>query len=323
VYNVRTRNTFPRIDYISDSAVKYSPQIRQPLYRPLSLFCEMSRFLLLTVCFGLLGNLADQSANAQNYPPQIAESRVEVYKSVDDVNLSLWILRPTPDFEGPRPAVVFYFGGGWVQGTPAHFERQARALQELGLVTILVDYRVKNRHGTMIEDAVQDAGDALRWVRKNASDLDIDSRRIAAAGGSAGGHLAAAIATLPLQSEASVSVQPNALFLFNPVLVLALEPGLLDNNERLSERSNGALRDVSPYHHVDNGMPPTWIFHGANDNVVSVKTAEAFCALLKGNGDQCNLVQYEGAEHGFFNQEPHFSSTLNEMIEGLKSLDWI
>ena len=93
------------------------------------------------------------------------------------------------------------------------------------MVTILADYRVLNRHGTDARIAISDAKSAIRWVRENASALGIDPTRIAASGGSAGGHLAAATSVVSgfdsRQDNLEVSSKPNALALFNPVLQLS------------------------------------------------------------------------------------------------------
>ena len=65
------------------------------------------------------------------------------------------------------------------------------------MVAIAADYRVHKRHGAMIADCVSDAQSAIRWVRVHADRLGVDPERIAAGGGSAGGHLAASTAVIP------------------------------------------------------------------------------------------------------------------------------
>ena len=89
---------------------------------------------------------------------------------------------------------MFFFGGAWTQWRPGQFEPQASYLAGRGMVAIRADYRVKNRHRATPADGVEDAKSAIRWVRQNASMLGVDPDRIVAAGGSAGGHLAACTA---------------------------------------------------------------------------------------------------------------------------------
>jgi acetyl esterase/lipase len=87
------------------------------------------------------------------------------------------------------------------------------------MVAILADYRVASRHGVKIPECVRDAKSAIRWVRMNAERIGVDPNRIATAGGSAGGHLAASTALLPgfeeEKEDLRTSSRPNALVLFN------------------------------------------------------------------------------------------------------------
>ncbi|MBI5694080.1 MAG: alpha/beta hydrolase [Verrucomicrobia bacterium] len=267
------------------------------------------------------------------YPPRFDGARVEVYKTVGDVKLTLHVFEPATGPKADRPAVVFFFGGGWTNGSPAQFERQCRHLAARGMVAITADYRVGSRHGVKPTACLADAKSALRWVRAHAARLGIDPKRIAAGGGSAGGHLAAATATVPgfddPADDRSVSCLPNALALFNPALVLAPLPGLAAplNSERVSaERFGTAPESFSPAHHVKRGAPPTIIFHGKADTTVPYATAEAFARAMQAAGNRCELVGYEGQAHGFFNYGRaggRYAETLAAMDQFFVSLGWI
>lgn len=245
---------------------------------------------------------------AQPYPPKFDGARVETYKEVGGVTLQLHIFEPATGPKTSRSAIVFFFGGGWTNGSPTQFEQQCRHLAARGMVAITADYRVGSRHQVKPTACVTDAKSALRWVRRNASRLGIDPQRIAAGGGSAGGHLAAAIATVPGFDEpgedTKISVVPNALILFNPALVLAPIEGLeFDGFETRvgAERMGTDPRALSPAHHVKRGTPPTIIFHGRADTTVPFSTAAAFARQMERAGNRCELVGYEGQTHGFFN----------------------
>src|SRR5580692_8744139 len=118
-----------------------------------------------------------------------------------------------------RPGIVFFFGGGWENGTIKAFERQATYLASRGLVTARADYRVKSRHGVTPKECVDDARSAMRWFRENAARLGVDPHRIVASGGSAGGHIAACTTLMPGSEpdDPNNSSKANALILFNPV----------------------------------------------------------------------------------------------------------
>ena len=80
------------------------------------------------------------------YPPSFTGARTEVYKTVGDVKLTLSIFEPAAGPKTGRPAIVFFFGGGWTNGSPAQFEQQCRHLAARGMVAITADYRVASRH---------------------------------------------------------------------------------------------------------------------------------------------------------------------------------
>jgi len=270
-----------------------------------------------------------------NYPPQMPGAKVEVYKKVGDVKLNMYIYYP----EGhratdKRPAIVFFFGGGWRSGTPQQFSRQAEYFASRGMVAMAADYRVASRHQAKVVDCVQDAKSAIRWVRANAARLGVDPNRIAASGGSAGGHLAAATGTLPdldaPGEDTSISSVPNAMVLFNPATVLGPLEGESPEPRRLEqfrERAGADPVKVSPYHHIKKGTPPAIIFHGRADTTVPYRTSEAFCQKMKSLGNRCELVGYDGAQHGFFNfgrgGNKAYYDTLRRADEFLASLGYL
>jgi len=260
-----------------------------------------------------------------------AKSTNEVYKTAETARLALNIYQSAPaNTQTARPAIVLFFGGGWSSGSPQQFEFQARYFASRGMVAITPDYRVRSRHQSRVIDSVADAKSAMRWVRANAKRLGIDPNRIAAGGGSAGGHLAAATAFIPKfddpQDDQEVSAIPNALVLFNPALMLAPLPGTETGNMRgVPDRSflGADAADISPAHHVKPGAPPTIIFHGRADTTVPFRTAEIFAERMKAEGNPCQLVDYPGQGHGFFNQDPNRTRTLALADEFLTELGWL
>lgn len=297
---------------------------------------SMKRLLytLLAVSFVLLAPLAE--AQKPKYPPEMPGSRTEVYRTTGAVDLKAWIFEPTGHSAGDsRPAIVFFFGGGWNGGTPGQFRPQAEYLAARGMVAIAVDYRVRSRHGTLANVAVSDAKAAVRWVRSNAGRLGVDPNRIAAAGGSAGGHLAAATAVLDGHDDKEdypdTSPAPDALVLFNPALITAPVPGMANQDmekfRKLETRLGADPRSMSPYHHVRGGLPPTIIFHGEEDKTVPFRTVELFTEAMKSAGNECELVGYPGEGHGFFNAHRADSSAYLDTIartdEFLVALGWL
>lgn len=298
----------------------------------------MKMRLLLLPTMMLLGLMTPRLASAQSrdYPPDFPEAQAEVYKQVGDVELNLWIFEPALHGREPRPAIVFFFGGGWKSGSPAQFQQHCRYLSRQGMVAIVADYRVRERHQTLAEECVADAKSAIRWVRQNSERLGVDPNRIVAAGGSAGGHLAACTAVIDGFDEPSESLEvsstPNAMALFNPAVVLAPYEGVDVSEEKqadLAARIGVPAKQISPIHHLRRGLPPTIIFHGEDDPTVGFNTVRRYTEVNEKLGNRCELVGYAGASHGFFNfgrggvPGEHYLDTVSRLHEFLGSLGYI
>jgi acetyl esterase/lipase len=251
--------------------------------------------------------------------------RQVVYKTVDNVRLELHIFKPANhEPVDKKPCIVFFFGGGWVSGSPSQFYPHCRYLASRGMVAISAEYRVKNRHGTTPYECVKDGKSAIRWVRTHAGELGIDPRRIAAGGGSAGGHVAAATGSVKIFEEPSedkaISSKPNALILFNPVYDNGPEGY---GHERVKEH----WREFSPMHNIDEDTPPTVVFLGTKDKLIPVSTAEQYKDLMVKSGRRCDLHLYEGQPHGFFNyrkgENTYYYQTVIEADKFLASLGYL
>jgi acetyl esterase/lipase len=286
---------------------------------------------LLSLFVSLAAGAQEKTAKKKTggYPPVIEGTKSETYRKVGDTDLKVWIFEPAQKSAKPLPAIVFFFGGGWTGGSPTQFEPQSRHLAARGMIALVADYRVKTRQDAKPADCVSDAKACVRWVRANAARLGIDPERIAVGGGSAGGHLAASVATLPgldtAKDDKSITCLPNALVLFNPATVLAPFPGLdlKGFGVGLSKEKFGCEpEEISPLHHVKKGTPPTIIFHGKADTTVPYTTVEKFAEVMKATGNRCELIGYEGQPHGFFNKAK-YAETLAAADDFLVSLGYL
>ncbi len=251
-----------------------------------------------------------------------------VYKTIGEVELKLHIFEPPErQVKEPLPAVVFFFGGGWVGGTPTQFYHQCDYFASRGMMAISAEYRVKNRHGTTPFECVADGKSAIRWVRANAARLGVNPNKIVAGGGSAGGHVAACTGVIEGLDEESedrkISSRPNALVLFNPAVDL-IE---LSKKRRSDERFN-RVKDISPLQHVTKDVPPCIIFHGTADRTVPFDSVDRFSKAMKEAGNMCRLVPFEGKGHGFFNygrdkDNSSFNQTVRAADRFLTSLGYL
>ena len=243
---------------------------------------------------------------------QISPEKI-FYKSTEQTDLNLFIYNPV-DFDKSQTynCIVFFHGGGWNSGDYKQFERQSIYFASRGMVAISVEYRIRNKHGTSPIDSMEDAKSAIRFIRSNAKVFSINPNRIAAAGGSAGGHLAAVAGNIDLfdnsTEDLTISSKPNLLILYNPVLHYGRKWGWIDNPS-----------NASPYENLSEGAPPTIILTGTQDKIVPVELIENYKKRMEAVGSRCDVIFYEGAEHAFFNKGQDFIDTVYRSDIFLKS----
>ena len=246
------------------------------------------------------------------------------FKIVNNDTLKVhWYSAESNDLS-PSAAIAFFFGGGWRRGEYTHFQRQALYFSQRGLTTFLFEYRVENRHDTSPVECIKDARSALRFLKLNHSRFNIDPQKIIVSGGSAGGHIAAATATLhsinELTDDLAIDPMPAAMILFNPVFDngpngyhgSSVEKLIDDDfrchclsykipNGKWTHLFKSRYKELSPYHNITSRTPPTLIMFGSQDNLVPVSIAKSFQKKMKDLSNICQLIIYDGAKHGFFN----------------------
>lgn len=247
------------------------------------------------------------------------------YKPVEGgENLTLHIANPPGHTAtDQRPAVIFFFGGGWKQGKPGQFYPFIGDLSKEGVVAISAQYRTKSSHGTTPTDCVMDGKSAVRYVREHAAELGVDPDKIVVGGGSAGGHVAACTAIEAAPSDRAdnqaISARPQALMLLNPVLSTGPDGYA---HGYVKQHIDDWTR-ISPLDRADGSFPPTLILVGTNDKILPPSMANDFKSKLEAADVRCDVVFYEGAGHGFFNQPQYRPQASAEMVKFMKSLGYI
>jgi acetyl esterase len=244
-----------------------------------------------------------------------------VYKDIDSTQLTLKVFYPNAEkFVGKRPAMIFFFGGGWVSRSIGQFEVQAKYFTSRGMVCFIADYRVGKINHTTPFVSVMDAKSAMRFIKYNAERFHINSARIVASGGSAGGHLAAATALIhdynDVNDDLSISPKPSSLVLFNPVIDNG--PGGYGY-----DRIGDQYKKFSPMYNIVKGAPPTIIFLGEKDNLIPTETMKNYQKKMKEVGSRCDLFLYPGQGHGFFNKPNYKNNTMYEADLFLSSLGYL
>ncbi len=225
-------------------------------------------------------------------PGRAFAPRPLAYPAADGSPLTLQVFDPAPAQSaapGKRPAILFFFGGGWTHGTPLQFFPECAHFADRGFVAIAADYRIRATHGTPPQASLADARAALAWVAAHAGELGVDPAKIVLAGASAGGHLAALAGLAP-----PTGVRPAALLLWYPVL----DTSAAGYGHALF---GGSWRDFSPLELASTHTPPpTLLLFGDADSATPLATVRAFQDRVRAGGGRCDLVIYPGGGHPLY-----------------------
>jgi acetyl esterase len=252
-------------------------------------------------------------------------ARQETFKTVGDENLHAYFWQPDPEKIGPLPLPVaaFFFSSGWDHGQISQFAPHCVYFASRGMVSVAFEYRVSSKHGTGPLEAKEDAADALRWLRINAAQLNINPNHIVGIGGSGGAFAVASNALLapPLKRNEvlpDIHPIPNALVLFNPVLDTSRDGFGLDRfPDAATAKKHNLLRFIRKQ------LPPTLIMHGTADRVIPYAGSYTYAKKAARKKNICRLIDFEGSGHGFFNFNVSFEryeATLMAMDEFFVSL---
>lgn len=224
----------------------------------------------------------------------------ETFPAADGTPLPLHVFAPQGE---ARAALLLFHGGGWMIGSPAMFFPHAEALARAGILTASAGYRLIGAGADSPLDCMADAENADQLFRAIAADAGLAT--ISVGGGSAGGQLALSLAASPARRY-------DSLVLFNPALDACCEGAAVADLLKVSPQQ---ARAFSPLHHVRPGMPATIMFHGTDDHIVPITLARRFRQLMTDSGADCELVEFPGAGHGFFNHDPHGNPAYRTVLD--------
>ena len=164
---------------------------------------------------------------------------------------------------------------------------------------------MSSRQGTDPIDALNDAQSAYQWLVSKADEFGVDKSQIYVGGGSAGGHLAAAVTLLP---NKSITQAPAGMLLFNPAVDIG-------RSSRIQEMFRNQAEQYSPIEFVRPSLPGAWIVHGTADKIVPHSTVVDFCQRMESAGNRCELTSFDDAGHGFFNAgRPAYDQVLTALL---------
>ncbi|WP_199119847.1 alpha/beta hydrolase [Pedobacter sp. ASV28] len=234
------------------------------------------------------------------------------YKTIGKTILDLHIFQPK-DNQLQHPTIVFFHGGGWSEGMPDWFFYTCQEYAKKGWVAVAVEYRLRNRQGTLPPDAIADGKSAIRYLRTHAHRLQIDANKIVASGNSAGANLALTLAVIDTLDEKNenqkISSVPNAIML-NSVATDLTQGDFWQQYFTDKE----FLKRISPLHQLRKNLPPILILQGNKDNNVPLQPVIDFANKMKALGNDCELHILDGAGH-FIWYDRRFGKQVNEYRE--------
>lgn len=221
------------------------------------------------------------------------------YDSISGQKITLDMFIEVPKGKGPFPVVIFIHGGGFVGGDKSNFTHQSFAVAQKGIVGVSIEYRLRG-HGGTYAHFIEDAMDAVDFVRKHAREYNIDFSRLALSGGSAGGYLSSYAAMKT--PECICYVGYNGLYDVEARQTTGFPSGI-------------ALKDVSPILMIKTPPPATLLIHGKEDTTVDPAISVAFAETIRSKGGSAEVILYDGQKHSFFNKEPYLTQTTDAMLK--------
>ena len=237
-----------------------------------------------------------------------------------------------------RPAIILWHGGGFTQGNAGQFYYQANYFTQRGAVCFRPEYRIRDIDNTLPVYAVEDGISAVRWIKERASEFGIDPEQVAVGGGSAGGCMASAVATVDAQKMArlgfvgerdnqAIDLSVRAMLLYNP-FVDFFEPTHPRQIEeeclylgKDPEDYREALHAISAVENLTKESPPSIILFGTRDAFyVSDLRWIIRCREL---GLNCMDYVYKGEVHSWYNNSPHLEYTTHNVNEFLIDIGFL
>lgn len=242
----------------------------------------------------------------------LKDAATYVYQERPQGPVQAHLFFPEHASSGARPVVIFFHGGLWDTPTPTQFVPQCLHFASRGAVAVAAETRTSTRHGTGPLEAIEDARDLIRWLRHNADTFNLDPSRVVI-GGAGGGAFLALLATMPRAKQMppvdGLDCRPQALILFSALVNTAVKGQAAD---RFPDRRSA--KRLSPSHLIRRKLPPMLFFHGKSDRITPFEEVERFHRKMRFWGNSCELVDFERADHSFFNfnvSHKNFELTIN------------
>ena len=249
-------------------------------------------FLAALAAIALAGCSATTLLNALVSVGQLDVRNAVAYGEHPRQKLDVYV--PRAAAPGPRPLVIFFYGGSWQTGERGQYLFVAEAIASLGAVAVVPDYRVYPE--VVFPAFLDDAAMAVAWSRKHAREFGADPDHVFLMGHSAGAHIAAMLALDPQYLE-RVGESPRRIAgvvgLAGPYDFLPLTS---ENLKRIFAPESTIAR-TQPINFASRGAPPMLLATGAEDTTVNPRNTARLAAKLKSLGVPVTEIRYAGLDH--------------------------
>ena len=234
---------------------------------------------------------------------QISPVNTYCYKTVEGRELKLDHY-PSAD-PSPSPCVIVIHGGSWSSGDSKQLPELNHHLSQKGYHVIAINYRLAPAHHNPAP--CEDVLDAIKYIEKNAKDLNVDPTRLVLLGRSAGGQIALLSAYVMWMRE---NIKGVISFYAPADMVwgwsIPGNPLVMDSRKVMSDYIGGTydevpqkFRESSPIEFVQAGVPPTLLIHGGNDCMVSPEHSNRLSKKLAYHHVKYEYLHLPWATHGF------------------------
>jgi acetyl esterase/lipase len=295
-------------------------------------------FLLPVICFGdlfaqtiipLYPNAIPNAISTSIQEDSITERGVFIgYGKVSLPTLQIYLPGKSKE---PTAAVIICPGGGYIKETyVAEGVKIAEEFTRNNVAAIILKYRLPSDLTMKVksEGPLQDAQQAIKIVRQNATQWNIDLNEIGIMGFSAGGHLAASAGThfdtSLIDNKEKINLRPDFMVLVYPIISMTNDLTHKPSKELLLG-VNPSKRDVDFFSNelqVTDRTPPCWIIHSGADNVVPVENSIAFYEALHKHHVEAEMHLFPKGDHGFVLNMPA-GEWMDSLFEWMKKSGWL
>ncbi|MEO5839251.1 MAG: alpha/beta hydrolase [Acidimicrobiales bacterium] len=261
--------------------------------------------------------------------PEMAKVEDRKITASDGGQIPIRIYWPT-DAPGPHPVVVFFHGGGWVIGSIESHDATCKSLAAAsGMVFVSVDYRLAPEY--KFPTPPEDCFAATKWVVENAAEIGVDTSRLAVAGDSAGGNLAAAVALMARERGGpAIKFQ----LLIYPVTDFDLTSrSMIDNGDGyfltrdamewfgghyLASEDDRSHHFAAPIRADVAGLPPALVITAEYDPLRD--EGNEYARRLQRAGVPTTSTCYAGMIHGFFSMTSILDKAKDAQAQAVRAL---